>query len=126
MVEASVLLNQLGLTKFVKLGDISDGYHSFNELYQHRSILFMSLVKLALKDQTSFNAFKSEKHSDGTGYPGMFLLILVNLHSKEQVSYHFDKEPYWDMCPGEEVEKAPEWDGHSSEDVLTRLTSWFL
>ena len=41
------------------IGDFSDGYHTFNDLYHQRAVLFAALVK-AHKDK----AWKSWKHED--------------------------------------------------------------
>ena len=50
-------------------GDTSDGYHTFNELYHHRAVLF-SVICNAHPDI----AWKSKKHHDGTMYDGMFIV----------------------------------------------------
>ena len=50
-------------------GETSDGYHTFNELYHHRAVLFSVIVK-AFEDK----AWKSRKHHDGTMYDGMFIV----------------------------------------------------
>ena len=42
------------------IGDLSDGYHSFNDLYYQRLVLTIALVK-AYRDR----AWKSWKHEDG-------------------------------------------------------------
>jgi hypothetical protein len=93
------------------IGDVSDGYHTFNELYKHRCILFSVICSL-------FPAWKSKLHHDGTMYDGMFI---VGIDTPEgQISYHYDME-YWNLFKARILEKAPEWDG--SEDVLKRILS---
>ena len=42
------------------VGELSDGFHTFNSLYQHRCILFATLVNL-FPDIS----WKSRKHEDG-------------------------------------------------------------
>ena len=42
------------------IGEVSDGFHTFNGLYEQRRVLFAALVK-AYKDK----AWKSYKHEDG-------------------------------------------------------------
>ena len=42
------------------IGDVSDGFHTFNGLYEQRMILFAALVK-ACEDK----AWKSYRHEDG-------------------------------------------------------------
>lgn len=51
------------------MGEISDGYHTFNELYHHRAVLF-SVICNANKEI----AWKSKAHADGTMFDGMFIV----------------------------------------------------
>lgn len=95
-------------------GDTSDGYHTFNELYHHRAVLFSVIVK-AFPDK----AWKARKHHDGSMYDGMFI---VGIETPDgQATYHYDIDPYWDMfdCPEEEF--APEWDGHTAAQAIERI-----
>ena len=95
-------------------GETSDGYHTFNELYHHRAVLFSVIVK-AFEDK----AWKSRKHHDGTMYDGMFI---VGIETPDgQATYHYDIEPYWDMFSCKEVESAPEWDGHTPTQAIERI-----
>ena len=95
-------------------GDTSDGYHTFNELYHHRAVLFSVIVK-AFPDQ----AWKSRKHHDGSMYDGMFI---VGIETPDgQASYHYDINPYWDMFQCKELEYAPEWDGHTPAQAIERI-----
>lgn len=95
-------------------GDTSDGYHTFNELYHHRAVLFSVIVK-AFPDK----AWKSKKHHDGTMYDGMFIVGIDTPHG--QAAYHYDIDPYWDMFRCPELECAPEWDGHTPEEAIDRI-----
>ena len=95
-------------------GETSDGYHTFNELYHHRAVLFSVIVK-AFPDK----AWKSKKHHDGTMYNGMFI---VGIETPDgQATYHYDIEPYWDMFCCKEIEYAPEWDGHTPAQAIERI-----
>lgn len=95
-------------------GETSDGYHTFNELYHHRAVLFSVIVK-AFRDQS----WKARKHHDGTMYDGMFL---VGIDTPDgQASYHYDIEPYWDMFECKELEYAPDWDGHTPDEAIRRI-----
>ena len=95
-------------------GGTSDGYHTFDELYYHRMILFSVICK-AYTDY----GWKSWKHHDGTMYDDYFIVGLST--EKGDYSYHYHKD-YWDMFEVKEMEFAPEWDGHKPEDI-TRLLS---
>lgn len=95
-------------------GETSDGYHTFNELYHHRAVLFSVIVKV-FPD----HAWKSRKHHDGSMYDGMFI---VGIETPDgQATYHYDIEPYWDMFECKELEYAPEWDGHTSAQAIDRI-----
>lgn len=96
------------------IGDLSDGYHTFNELYHHRAVLF-SVICNSFKSC----AWKSKKHSDGTMYDGMFI---VGIDTPEgSATYHYDIEPYWNMFDVKELDNAPEWDGHTPDDAISRI-----
>lgn len=96
------------------IGNLSDGYHTFNELYHHRAVLF-SVICNAFKSC----AWKSKKHSDGTMYDEMFI---VGIDTPEgSATYHYDIEPYWDMFDVKELDNAPEWDGHTPDDAINRI-----
>ncbi len=92
--------------------DISDGYHTFGELYEHRHALFMLAATL------HGGAWKSRRHSDGEpAYAGSFVAGMTT--SAGLVTYHMP-DRLWDACPWPERERS-EWDGHSSRDVVQRL-----
>lgn len=95
-------------------GETSDGYHTFNELYHHRAVLFSVIVK-AFPEK----AWKARKHHDGTMYDGMFIVGIETPYG--QATYHYDMEPYWDMFYCKEIECAPEWDGHTPAQAIERI-----
>ena len=97
-------------------GETSDGYHTFNELYHHRAVLFSVIVR----DHREL-AWKARKHHDGTMYDGMFI---VGIETPDgQATYHYDLDPYWDMFDCEEREFAPEWDGHTPDEAIARIAT---
>lgn len=92
----------------------SDGCHSFGELYHHRAVLFSVIVTMFPE-----RAWKSRLHADGTMLEGMFI---VGIETPDgQATYHYDAEPYWDMFPCEELDRAPEWDGHTPDQAIERI-----
>lgn len=113
---------QLKLHNIVKIagvndiGEVSDGYHTFNSLYRQRCVLFAALVK-AYKDK----AWKSRRHSDGELCfgGGWFIVGIETLEG--QYTYHYENKD-WNLFECAEVETAPEWDGHTDEDVERLLT----
>lgn len=90
-------------------GGISDGSHTFDELYHHRMVLF-SIICNANPDK----AWKSESHHDGTMFEGYFI---VGIDTEEgQFSYHYKMEN-WDYFKVKELAYAPKWDGHTAKDI---------
>ena len=99
------------------IGQISDGYHTFDELYEHRFELWMAICRNLRRD---IAVYKSRVQSDGTSYPGWFLLAM-GTKAGGQISYHLP-DRLWDACDFEEM-MPPKFDGHTSADVLERLRS---
>jgi hypothetical protein len=98
------------------IGETSDGYHTFNELYEHRHTLYIALCK-----SYKSKAWRATKHSDGTSYDGWFILGLCKEQGK-QITYHLPMSK-WGECDNwcETLSKSPEWDKHTSKDVLERI-----
>lgn len=113
-VVEKIINTQPILTQPPITGDTSDGYHTFNELYHHRAILF-SVICNFMSDK----AWKAKKHHDGTMYDGMFI---VGIDTPEgQATYHYDIDPYWDLFHVKELENAPKWDGHTPDEAIRRI-----
>ena len=100
------------------MGEVSDGYHTFNQLYRQRAILFAAIV-----NQNKGIAWKSYKHSDGKycfDRNGEWFIVGIDT-PEGSYTYHYSKE-YWDYFKCKELDCGKEWDGHTEEDV-TRLLS---
>lgn len=98
------------------IGEVSDGYHTFNGLYYQRMILFAALVK-AYKDK----AWKSWKHEDGKPcFGGGWFIVGIDT-PQGSYTYHYENK-YWSCFECEELPVAKHWDGHTEKDV-TRLLS---
>lgn len=107
-----------------EMGAISYGFHTFEQLYQHRSMLWVALLNLSYGKSFSLHpCWKSRKHQDGSMFEGYFVAGM-GYEPGEQMAYHL-KEEYWDKLNVPELEQAPEWDGHTGNDVLQRLERWF-
>jgi len=98
---------------------ISDGWHTFGELYNHRSLLFIKLCKL-LSNKDDYFVYKSKKHFDGSQMGGCFNLG-IRLPDNTYIAYHiFDKE--WSMCDfAKELEKSPIEGKYTSNDAINNL-----
>lgn len=98
------------------IGYVSDGYHTFNELYDHRAKLFSVIC-----NEHPYYSWKSKLHNDGTMYDGMFI-VGINT-PMGPATYHYNIDPYWDLFDVEELKHAPEWDGHTPTDAINRIMS---
>lgn len=100
------------------IGDVSDGFHTFNELYHQRAVLFATIVK-----QNKYLAWKSWKHEDGRCcFDSNGEWFIVGIDTPEgPYTYHYEKD-YWNMFDCQVLECSRPWDGHTDKDV-TRLLS---
>lgn len=111
-----------------------DGYHTFEELYDHRVILFITLCRVLLRESEQAydqgmlkdlyyrngNVWRSKKHSDGSMFAGLFIMG-IRTDPNYQLTYHLPLK-FWDQTDfAFTLKKAPEWDGHTPDDVLGRL-----
>lgn len=101
------------------VGKISDGYHTFDELYDHRTVLYAALCNAYPE-----LSWKSRLHEDGTMYDGMFIAGL-NLPNGE-ISYHIENKDRWGRSNWElfkcrEIPRALHFTGYTPDDVVDRL-----
>ena len=112
------------------LSQVSDGYHTIEELYDHRIALFITLCRSMEEDRKCTNAssdyefpplvWRSRLHSDETSFEGWFILG-INKKKGEQISYHLPMSRWDETDFAKTLDRAPEWDGHTQQDVLERL-----
>lgn len=129
------------LTTHPKLiGEYSDGYHTFNELYEFRkmynAVLFnewgknyMSRIKSINNKEIvtldlvlpKYDVHKSWRHSNGELCFGGGWFIVVAMLPTGMISNHYKAED-WELfkIPSEEKAKY-EYDFHTSQDVIKRL-----
>ena len=98
------------------IGDVSDGYHTFNQLYYQRMMLFAVLVK-----QNRDKAWKSLRHEDGElCFGGGWFIVGIDTPDGSY-TYHYENK-YFDLFDCEILDHGKHWDGHTEKDV-TRLLS---
>lgn len=110
-------------TKPKDMGEVSDGYHTFNELYEYRMLYNAALFNEFAK-QGLYDVHKSRKHSDGE-YPfgdSNWFIVMAELPTG-QISNHYEMKD-WDKFQIPEKPLANKWDEHSPRDVAERLTSF--
>jgi hypothetical protein len=103
-----------------QVGKISDGYHTFDELYDHRIAIYISLCKALSFHFGDYDIWRTKVHSDASVMEGWFLLGIFK-ESGKQITYHLPLEKWRDTEFAETLMIAPMWDGHTPEDVLERI-----
>ncbi len=111
---------------------VSDGYHTFKELYAHRVALFVALCNqrctyFDFKNDDAYSTivykseypWKSKLHSDWTMWDWWFIAG-IGTKKWNTLTYHLPISE-WYKLESYEIPKAPEWDGHTSDDVLRLL-----
>lgn len=93
------------------IGDVSDGFHTFNQLYHQRAMLFAALVNL-----NQHISWKTRRHEDGElCFGGGWFLVTIDTPDGAY-GYHYE-DKYWDLFRCKELERAKHWDGYTEEDV---------
>lgn len=99
-----------------------DGYHTFDELYDHRITLFIALCHELNNNSGYGYVWRSLRHSNGElAYGGNWFVLGISKNAGKQITYHLPLDSWADTDGFETLEKAPEWDGHTSDDVLDRI-----
>ena len=107
---------------FRKESNISDGYHTFDQLYDFRA-LYNAAFFNSLNGK--YNVHKSRRHSNGElCFGGGWFIVMADLPTG-QISNHYE-DRYWNLFNIPEKEKVDEWDGHSDIDVQNRLFKFNL
>ena len=94
-----------------EIGEVSDGFHTFNQLSRQRAMLFAALVNL-----NRDISWKTRKHEDGQPcFGGGWFLVTIDTPDGAY-GYHYE-DKYWDAFHCKELERAKHWDGYTEEDV---------
>lgn len=113
-IKVSANIDNMDLTEYV-----SDGFHTFKELYEFRKVFNAALFNEWAK-QGKYSVHKSKNHSDGYGcFGGGWFIVVATLPSGD-ISNHYELKD-WHLFNCDERETAKEWDGHTSQDVIIRL-----
>lgn len=133
-----VYINGLIQLDDVDANDVSDGYHTFGQLYDCRLAYNVALFNEWSREHNmynegtlgcnipilpKYNVHKSKKHHDGELCFGGGWFIVVAILPTGQITNHYKLED-WDLFKIPETEKAlVEFDGHNTDDVISRLIS---
>lgn len=110
--------------KMINTDNISDGFHTFGQLYHQRMMLFSVLVNLFPEI-----SWKTTKHEDGEEcFGGGWFLVTIDT-PEGSYGYHYKMED-WDKFNCPVLEKAKHWDGYTEEHVerllsLVKMKSWY-
>ena len=108
------IINQLD--NIEDIGELSDGYHTYNSLYYQRLILFATLVNL-----NPDISWKSLRHEDGElCFGGGWFIVGIDT-PEGSYTYHYETKDF-DLFKCATLERSKHWDGHTDKDV-TRLLS---
>lgn len=106
---------QIANAPTIDVEKISDGYHTFADLYEQRLILSAALAK------NNPNAWKSKRHEDGSVPFGGGWFIMGFDTDEGCYTYHYELKD-WDLFQCKELDKGKPWDGHTSRDVRRLLS----
>lgn len=101
-------------------GEISDGYHTFDELYRYRMLYNAAFFNVLAKDG-SIKMCKSRKHSDGEkcfGSDDWFIVMAIL--PTGQISNHYESK-YWNLFNIPERGIAFDYDGHTPNEAADRI-----
>lgn len=107
----------------VDMGEVSDGYHTFNELYRYRMLYNAAFFNLLARNG-QVEVCKSRRHSDGEKCFGSddWFVVMAMLPTG-QVSNHYESK-YWDLFDVPERETAFRYDGHTPNEAADRLEQY--
>lgn len=100
----------------IKTGEVSDGHHTFDELYAHRIRLFSTLMHAY-----PHLSWWSRKQFDGQEFKGWVLAGITT--PSGEITYRLPESEVPNLPEGTELEVGKEWDGHTGNDVLKWLLS---
>lgn len=101
------------------MGKMSDGYHTFNELYYYRMLYNAAFFNLLPKEWVH----KSKRHHTGEEcFGGGWFIVMANLPTG-QISNHYELKD-WDLFKVPEKEFADEWDGHTPQEAAERIKNY--
>ena len=104
-------------------GELSDGYHTFNELYEFRK-LYNALLFNEWARNEEIEVYKSKRHYDNEECFGGGWFIVVAMLPSGQISNHYELKD-WELFNIPEYEKSKyEFDGYTPKDVRVRMLTF--
>jgi hypothetical protein len=107
----------------INIGEISDGHHTFGELYDHRRALTAALAALMIwYAPFGWTAWRSKAHhpDDTPMFEGGYFIVGIEVPTGT-ITYHYRLSHWDDFAVVPELDHAPKWDGASPDATVTRL-----
>ena len=104
--------------KIISTKDISDGHHTFGELYKNRIILFCTLCNLLLDI-----LWKSKKHYDEENDPMFSGDFIAGINTPKGIATYHIKLQYWDLFDVLKLERVTKYDNYENDEVTKRILS---
>ena len=117
------IINKLIQDNKVDTNLISDGYHTFGELYAHRIELFIALCRELENNptyQTYNRVWRSKLNAEGSGDKDWFIMG-IELFDRKIISYHLPISKWNETDFVSSTYERVIYDGHNSNDTLERL-----
>lgn len=98
---------------------LTDGFHTMEELYDHRRALTAVLAGAAATEGDSWRS-KAHHPDDSPMFEGGYFIVGIVLPTGP-ITYHYKLSHWDDFASVPELEHAPKWDGATPADTVTRL-----
>ena len=117
----SIVVTDLNLPEGIKPENVSDGFHTFKELYDHRIMLFLALMQMSAN--AGLECGWSRRHSDGElCFGGGWVIGWITAPSGKQARYHM--EDFRPLMLGLEKNFGSPWNGKEETlDALSELST---
>ncbi len=102
----------------INVKDVSDGHHTFGELYKNRIMLFCTLCNC-----NPDISWKSKKHFNEEVDPMFDGDFIAGINTPEGIATYHIKLEFWDLFQIPELDRAPQYDGYDNGTVLQRIYS---
>lgn len=117
-----IIKTKMGEYNVTPDGDMSDGAHTFTELYKHRMMYNACFLREIVG---KYKVERSKRHNDGElCFGGDWFIVVAELPTG-QISNHYDLR-YWDLFDFCETVERPTivFDGHTTKDVINRMYNY--
>ena len=99
--------------------ELTDGHHTMRELYDYRAA-YNALLFNEWAASSKYSVVKSKCHADGEPCFGGTHFVVYALTPHGQITNHYDFK-WWHFFHVPEVDRAPEYDGHTPQIALERM-----